>query len=604
MKKITVLIPCHNEAEAIGSVIEQFPIDDLNKRDYKLDIVVIDNNSSDQTTLRAEKAGARVIHEKRQGKGRAMQAGFYAVDKDSDFVVMMDGDNTYYPQEIMRLIEPLESGFADAIVGSRMAGKMKDKSMSATHHLGNWFFSFFVRTVYEVNVTDVLTGYFAWTHDAAVKLRPYIESPDFSLEMEMITKMAKLNLAIYSVPITYDPRLGDSSLRPIRDGVSILRMFIKQLFWKPKTERIAFVTDAVYPFHKGGKERRLYEVVKRLVAEDREIHIYTMKWWSGPRNIIMEGVYYHGISKLHSVYAGDRRSIRQAFIFSISCFKLLFKKFDVIDVDQIPFFPLFSMRIVCWIRRKKMYTTWYEVWGKDYWKEYIGILGPLAWCCEYLSFKMPDVINSISEHTTYKLSKIGVTKPINTIPLGVDVRLIDSSPLSNFESDIIYVGRLLAHKNVDMLIRATAKLKRAKPDISCIIVGEGPEFSKLKKLVNELRLGSNIIFLPFIEDSTELYGVMKASKLFVFPSEREGFGLIALEANACGLPVFTLDHPNNATTNLIKPGKNGYLFTNEKKLVKLLKDYFKNNSAYSSSDGTVNYDWGTTVDLIQKAYIS
>jgi glycosyltransferase involved in cell wall biosynthesis len=604
MKKITVLIPCHNEAEAIATVISRFPRRQLKLQGYELDIVVIDNNSTDQTAEIAEQAGARVIRETRQGKGRAIQAGFYAISPDTDFVVMLDGDNTYAADEILRLVEPLASGFADAIIGSRMAGHMTEDSMSGFNHLGNWLFSFMVRTVYKINVTDVLTGYFAWKRDAAIKLRPHIKSPGFALEMEMITKMAKLDLSVYSVPISYDPRLGASSLRPVRDGFAILRTYVRQLRWKPRAERIAFVTDAVYPFNKGGKERRLYEVVKRLRADNREIHIYTMQWWSGPRTIEMDGVFYHGICKLRSVYAGERRSVRQALLFCLSCFKLLTQKFDVLDVDQIPVFPLFSMRIVSWIRHKKMYATWYEVWGKDYWVDYLGWQGYFGWFCEYLSFKIPDVIISISQHTTDNLLSLGVKKVVKTIPLGVDLRLILSAPVSNFDSDVIYVGRLLSHKNVDMLVRSVAKLKLKKPDVKCVIVGEGPEKTKLEILANELNLQDNITFLPFIEDSTELYGIMKASKLFVFPSEREGFGLIALEANACGLPVLTLDHPKNAATDLIHPGKNGYLFINEKKLVKLLINYFVTGASYGFAADVEDYDWSITANLIQEVYAS
>jgi len=604
MKKIAVLIPCYNEESGIGSVIEQFSKQCLRQQGYELDIIVIDNNSSDRTARIAKSAGARVIKETKQGKGYAIQAGFYAISNDCDFVVMLDGDNSYSPGEILRLIEPLNNGFADAIIGSRMAGKIQQSSMSAFNHLGNWCFSFMVRMIYQLNVTDVLSGYFAWTKEAAIKLRPHVKSSGFALEMEMITKMAKLNIEVYSVPISYTPRVGISSLKPLRDGLTILLTFTRQLLWKPRANRIAFVTDAVYPFNKGGKERRLYEIVKRLLAEDREIHIYTMKWWSGPRNIVIDGVHYHGLCKMHSVYKGDRRSIGQAAIYSLSCLKLIAQKFDVIDVDQMPVFPLYTMRLVCWLRHKKMYSTWYEVWGKQYWKDYIRFLGYFGWICEYISFKLPDVIISISQHTTDDLINIGVKKEIKTIPLGVDLPLILSSPVSNLQSDIIYVGRLLGHKNIDMLIRSVAKLKLKKADMSCIIVGEGPEKTKLESLSKQLNLEANITFLPFIDDSTELYGIMKASKIFVFPSEREGFGLIVLEANACGLPVLTLNRPMNAATDLIQPGKNGYLFSDEKQLVKQLNNYFKIGKLETFSDKVEKYDWNVTANLVSKAYIS
>jgi glycosyltransferase involved in cell wall biosynthesis len=604
MKKITVIIPCFNEEKAIANVVSEFQDKAILDRGYEVEVIVIDNNSSDRTSEVALEAGARVIQEPKQGKGNAIRTGFYAVSNDTDFVVMIDGDRTYQPDEILRLVEPLDSGFADVIIGSRMAGRMTDGSMKGFNHLGNWMFSFLVRIFYKVNITDVLSGYFAWKLDAAIKLRPHLQSQGFAIEMEMITKMAKLDFEVYSVPISYEHRMGGSSLRPIRDGAGILKAFASQLQWKPKVERLAFVTDAVYPFNKGGKERRLHEIVKRLGGEGREIHIYTMKWWNGNKDIVVDGVHFHAICKFHPVYSGTRRSIKQALIYSFACFKLLGKKFDIVDVDQMPILPLVTMRIVCWLKMKKMYATWNEVWGKQYWIEYLGILGYFGWAFEYVSFKLPNVIITISQHTTDHLKALGVKKEIKTIPLGVDLASIISSPVNEFESDIIYVGRLMGHKNVDMLVRAVAKFKRFKKDVNCVIVGDGPEKAKIEKLVADLGLEKNVTMLEFIEDSTELFGIMKASKVFVLPSDREGFGLVTLEANACGLPVLTLDHPSNAATNLIHPGKNGDLFKNERALVRQLKKYFATDGRQELTSQVEEYDWSVTADLINKEYAS
>ena len=84
-----------------------------------------------------------------------------------------------------------------------------------------------------VNVTDTLTGYFAWRREALVRLRPHVVSSGFAIEMEMITKLARLGMQTYCVPITYDPRSGQDGSRPVREGLRILAMFARQLFWSP-----------------------------------------------------------------------------------------------------------------------------------------------------------------------------------------------------------------------------------------------------------------------------------------------------------------------------------------------------------------------------------
>ena len=236
MNKITVLIPCYNEAEAIADVIRKIPTRELNAYGYDVEILVIDNNSKDNTAEVARNAGARVVSELKQGKGNAIRTGFYSLSDDTEYVVMLDGDDTYRADEILRLVEPIKSGFAQVILGSRIMGNISVGSMRRFNRMGNVIYSWLVRTVYRVPVTDVLTGYYAWSIEAVKELRPHLTSTNFAIEMEMTTKMARLHHRVYSVPISYDARQGDSSLHPVRDGLRILRMFLRNLAWNPSLE--------------------------------------------------------------------------------------------------------------------------------------------------------------------------------------------------------------------------------------------------------------------------------------------------------------------------------------------------------------------------------
>ncbi len=233
MKKITVVIPCYNEEKGLGKVIKDIPKKKLKELGYNVEVLVVDNNSSDNTHMVAVNNGTKVIFEGKQGKGNAMKTGFNNVSKDTDYVVMLDGDDTYKSYEIPRMIEPLESGFCDVIIGSRLEGKTNGNSMSVSHRLANWFFTFMTRHFYGANVTDTCTGFFAWKREVIDNLNGHIKSPGFAIESEMITKMAKMGYKIYSVPITYDKREGDSKLRPISDGLKITSMLIKNIWWKP-----------------------------------------------------------------------------------------------------------------------------------------------------------------------------------------------------------------------------------------------------------------------------------------------------------------------------------------------------------------------------------
>jgi glycosyltransferase involved in cell wall biosynthesis len=249
----------------------------------------------------------------------------------------------------------------------------------------------------------------------------------------------------------------------------------------------------------------------------------------------------------------------QALIFGVAALKLAFVDFYVLDVDQIPYFCLFSMKLVCLVKRKPMYATWHEVWDPDYWQAYLGSAGRLASLVEKLAMRLPDVILSHSTQTTERLRTQGAKQTIHTIPQGVDIDSILAAPRLAATNDIIYAGRLLKHKNVDILIRSTALVKCQFPNVLCTIVGDGPESQALQLLATQLGLDGNVSFEDFYENHSDLYGLMKSSKVFVLPSTREGFGLVVVEANACGIPVITTNHEDNAARLLIDEGKNGLL---------------------------------------------
>ncbi|HXX91531.1 MAG TPA: glycosyltransferase family 2 protein [Acidimicrobiales bacterium] len=236
-KKVAVVIPCLNEARSIVAVLEKMPVKELAHDELELEVLVIDNGSTDDTAELARRAGAQVVHEAAPGKGNALRTGFRNLPDDADYVVMLDGDDTYDPREMPRLLEPLTSGFCSVVIGSRLQGKIIDDSMHQFHRLGNWVYTHLVRLSYRVNVTDVLTGYFAWTRPALDDLAPELRSSGFAIEMEAITKLARLGYDIYSVPISYHPRRGESSLRPLLDGFRILRMYLRNLRWRPSRSR-------------------------------------------------------------------------------------------------------------------------------------------------------------------------------------------------------------------------------------------------------------------------------------------------------------------------------------------------------------------------------
>lgn len=128
-------------------------------------------------------------------------------------------------------------------------------------------------------------------------------------------------------------------------------------------KRTAFVIDAVYPVNKGGRERRLWEIARRLARDGHDVRVFTMKWWSGPRPIELDGVW----PRFHPLHRGARRSMTHAPLFGVAASRHLTERRHTIGSDHMPYFPLISARPICCLRSKRLTAAWHEVWGREYW---------------------------------------------------------------------------------------------------------------------------------------------------------------------------------------------------------------------------------------------
>ncbi len=318
--------------------------------------------------------------------------------------------------------------------------------------------------------------------------------------------------------------------------------------------RIAFVYDAVYPYLLGGGEKRVSEMARRLVARGHEVHLFGMQFWEGEQTITREGVVLHGVCRPYSFYRNGRRRILPAFIFGVMVFLALFReRFDVVDCQQFPYTPVFGSAAACRISRSPLVITWYEVWG-DSWYDYLGRIGAGGKVLERLAARVTAHTVAISETTKADLIRLVGDREITVLPIGIDTDEIDSVLPAKTRSDVLFAGRLIREKHVDVLVDAVGILRLADPGIRCLIIGDGPERINLEEKVRSMDLSDTILFTGFLPRSEDVIAHMKSSRVFVLPSTREGFGISVLEALAAGLPVVTIDHPKNASRVFARDG--------------------------------------------------
>jgi len=373
--------------------------------------------------------------------------------------------------------------------------------------------------------------------------------------------------------------------------------------------KIALIYDMIYPYTIGGAEVRNYSLAKRLTEQGHKVHMYGVKLWKGPDTIKRDGIFIHGVCTYIQKYNfKGNRLIFEPIKFSYYLFKSLIKeKFDIIDCSAFPYFPAFSCKICSILKNTPLIVTWHEVW-RDYWYEYLGWRGVFGVIIEKIVSRLTKNIVSVSNRTKNNLIKLGINKEhIFTVYNWVDIKEIEKIKKSKEEFDIIYAGRLMKHKNIDVLIKSVYLAKKEFPDIKAVIIGNGPEKAKLMALTNKLRLEKNIRFMDFMLKE-EVYGFMKSSKLFVLPSVLEGFGITVIEANACGLPVITVKHKRNASADLIKDYDNGFVcklseaHIAEKILILLKNNKLRRGMRKKSIKNAKNYDIKSTVTKLENIY--
>jgi glycosyltransferase involved in cell wall biosynthesis len=228
MPVIAILIPCLNEELTVAEVVASF------KRELPQAVVyVFDNRSTDRTAEIAAAAGAVVVHEPRAGKGYVVQSMFERVD--ADVYVMVDGDGTYPAKAVHDLIAPVVKGEADMVVGSRLHEGAHSQFRSL-NRWGNRFFLWVVRMVFGVRVTDMLSGYRAFSRQF-VKRLPLLTG-GFETETELTIKALDRGFRIREIPVDLVPRPEGSfsKIRIAGDGLRIVGTIVGMLRdYKPLT---------------------------------------------------------------------------------------------------------------------------------------------------------------------------------------------------------------------------------------------------------------------------------------------------------------------------------------------------------------------------------
>lgn len=223
--KLSVVMPVYNESATIQRVVERVLGNHIEK-----ELIIVDDGSTDGTrdylrTLQDPRVKV-LFHERNQGKGAALQTGF--AQATGDVIIVQDADLEYNPRDYVNLLRPILDDNADVVYGSRFLGG-PHRVLFVWHYLGNRFLTLLTNLLYNVNLTDMETGYKAFKRDVLQRIT--IRSKSFAFEVEFTAKAAKRHLRIFETPVSYAGRMYDEGKKITwKDGLIALGCLLKYRF--------------------------------------------------------------------------------------------------------------------------------------------------------------------------------------------------------------------------------------------------------------------------------------------------------------------------------------------------------------------------------------
>jgi len=226
--KVSVVIPALNEEGVVGKTVESIPSDEIRDAGYDLEIIVVNNDSTDNTAREASDAGATVFLEKNKGYGNAYKRGFK--EASGDIIIMGDADGTYPLEQSMDFINYIVEDGCDFVIGSRFKGSIEDGAMPALHrYIGNPMLTWMLNVLFGSSYSDTHCGMRAFTREALDKMT--LVSPGMEFAIEMVIEASENNLNIKEVPIHYRKRGGgEAKLSSFDDGWRHIKYMLQRRF--------------------------------------------------------------------------------------------------------------------------------------------------------------------------------------------------------------------------------------------------------------------------------------------------------------------------------------------------------------------------------------
>jgi len=324
--------------------------------------------------------------------------------------------------------------------------------------------------------------------------------------------------------------------------------------------RICLVYDHIFPQTIGGGERWLRDLGLRLVEAGHDVTYLTMRHWSDDDPPSLPGVRVLGLTDARQVYREDRRTLGPPLRFGLAVARHLLRHgrdYDVVHTAAFPYFPLLAAAAMRRWSRYLITVDWFEVWTKEYWRRYAGRLaGTIGWIVQRFCVRVRQRAHCLSRLHAERLVAEGYRGTPIVLP-GIYEGPSEPTPAAEVDEGlIVYAGRHVREKRVDALVRGFAHARAQRRELRLELYGDGPERPRVEALVRELGLDGSVV-LAGRRSEHEIAAAFARAACVATASEREGYGLIIVEAAAHGTPSVIVAGPENAATELVGESVNG-----------------------------------------------
>ena len=324
--------------------------------------------------------------------------------------------------------------------------------------------------------------------------------------------------------------------------------------------RICLVYDHIYPQTVGGAERWMRDLGLRLARAGNSVTHVTMRHWAPGDPPEAGEVAVVGVTAPGRVYSDERRTLLPPLRFGLGVARHLWRHGDEYDIVHVASFPYFPLLAASALRRRAGYrvvVNWIEVWTKEYWRHYAGfVVGTVGWLVQRACVRLPHDAYCISRMHADRLVAEGYEREPVVLP-GLYAGPAEMAPATDVDPLlVVYPGRHVREKRIDLLVQAFALARKQVPRLRLELLGDGPERERIAALVASLEL-DGAVRIAGKRPEEEVDATIAGAACIATASEREGYGLVVVEAAAHGTPSVIVAGSENAAVELVEDGVNG-----------------------------------------------